>query len=1080
MGRVAWLLGTFCASLVFVLALASIGEAKGPDTPITARQAAAAGPGHPWQAALPGVNGLDLHKHTRVPLFAWPTQGGNVESFSLFHNSITLATNDALPPKWTHSGDIFVVTWREGRHAAVHFGSGRIQRFALRGGVYVSLDGYRDRLFWERGQFRLELTDGTLLAFRNVSQEKSVVTRVSDPNGNTTTYRYDRRGRLARIVDPVGRELVLGYSARNRGADDEAPLVQVTFQFDGERRVADLRYGSSGLRTVQLPSFLTPSDPAPQRTTFRFRYDARGNIVRATDTFGNATTFRYRRSGRVTRATTPLGNTIHYVVSGNLRTVTDAAGVATSFAYDALGRLVRLQNANGAEWFRRYTDPRYGFAPSEVEAPLAIIERFTYDPNGNPTSFTDSRGNTWNYAFDTARNLLTRAEAPLVTGNAERARIDFEYDAKRNLTALARSLGGGNHLRTSFAYDSFGNLLSRTNDAGNAWTNQYDTRGNLVESRDPVGRTYRYAYTSADTTLLFTRPDQVTTGEGDLVRIDYDERGRIRSKAFPDATSFTYRYDALGRLAGMTDPTGITSWSFDADGRLIGEAKDSVPPLADHALSFAYTPNNLLARIDVGADRRIDYTYDSVNRLARIADNPSLDFTYNAADQQTGIQRSNGANTVYGYNPGSDLVSRITHVVGAQPPFYDAILAQNEDRTLGRVDEVDGGANAVTRYGYDLIPRPVSEQRSGSNPYAFSWSYDPLTGDRLTETRDGIVRTCSFDSSGRPIACASNVQESYNWNGNNALASRTFGPNRLDYTYSPENHLRQITDGVNPAQFLTDGLGRRVKQDLLSGTTLTSSSQFVNFGFATIREFRTASATIVFDNFVGPNGTYYGISGAGGQSFTHVEQNFNFRFATDATGTPSPAQHLLTSFGDSPSGSPPAGDLVDADTLLAVDGQQERISGLIRYFARIAQDTSQAGLTPVAQPELHLSFNVPPAFSIGSQLFSGGIGPTGIIGTATDTRPNEDRDGDSVLDPGEALNGNGQIDEDRGISSIALDPGSTSGIPDGPTAEELFTRYFVDPADDEAVNLMFLLGGGEASRFQILALSRRTRTSQPA
>jgi len=51
---------------------------------------------------------------------------------------------------------------------------------------------------------------------------------------------------------------------------------------------------------------------------------------------------------------------------------------------------------------------------------------------------------------------------------------------------------------------------------------------------------------------------------------------------------------------------------------------------------------------------------------------------------------------------------------------------------------------------------------------------------------------------------------------------------------------------------------------------------------------------------------------------------------------------------------------------------------------------------------------------------------TSAVGTARDDRPSEDANGNQVLDPGEDLNNNGQIDVDTGVSSVSLLPGSTN------------------------------------------------------
>lgn len=55
-----------------------------------------------------------------------------------------------------------------------------------------------------------------------------------------------------------------------------------------------------------------------------------------------------------------------------------------------------------------------------------------------------------------------------------------------------------------------------------------------------------------------------------------------------------------------------------------------------------------------------------------------------------------------------------------------------------------------------------------------------------------------------------------------------------------------------------------------------------------------------------------------------------------------------------------------------------------------------------------------------------GTPPAFVLGTGTDDRPSEDTNGNGILDPGEDLNGNASIDEDTGVTSVALAPGTAN------------------------------------------------------
>jgi len=86
-------------------------------------------------------------------------------------------------------------------------------------------------------------------------------------------------------------------------------------------------------------------------------------------------------------------------------------------------------------------------------------------------------------------------------------------------------------------------------------------------------------------------------------------------------------------------------------------------------------------------------------------------------------------------------------------------------------------------------------------------------------------------------------------------------------------------------------------------------------------------------------------------------------------------------------------------------------------------------------------------------------------GTATDNRPSEDTNNNSVLDPGEDLNNNQQIDRDSGIFFIALEDGSSNVsltvnpfVPGSGTVG--FTVGKIDPALDFSGKVLVTDGAG--------------------
>jgi len=402
-------------------------------------------------------------------------------------------------------------------------------------------------------------------------------------------------------------------------------------------------------------------------------------------------------------------------------------------------------------------------------------------------------------------------------------------------------------------------------------------------------------------------------------------------------------------------------------------------------------------------------------------------------------------------------VNSITHSDGSGSPFLAFDLTRNQDGTLREVTEVDAGVSSATSYGYDLLRRPTAEQRTGANPYSLAWAFNPETGDRTTETRDGILTTFSFDASRRPTVAASPTgTQSFTWNDNNALAGRTFGPNSITYDYNPESNLLKIVAGPNAAEYMSDGLNRRVFAELSSGGTPPEQSQSLYFRNSALQRVRTVSGTTtITNNTIGPDGAVYVASG----SEQHGLQNQwgTYQAGTDENGNVLPRRLRLDIYRNPVSplfAVPVVGAQIAATFKQGDDDRQESSDGSAGRLASIDHFTAQnlasipssrsvyfrffggdpfAGVSlavPVGPPgafvrdvaqttdpsdrigigadpaddlsvERFLSFVVPPAIQIGSTLFTGAPIPTVPLNSSTIAISTEGPRGDFVTIEGD-------------------------------------------------------------------------------
>jgi YD repeat-containing protein len=789
---------------------------------VSAEQAQSAGPGHPWQGALSGVNPFSLSRETSIPLVAWTARGGLPVSFELHHSSLAVHSNPALAPKWTHSYDTHVETWDEQgvQMAAVVWGDQRSERFTMAGGVLTPVDGYRDTLATTANGYLLTLKSGDKLEFVSTPQEGHYhLWRITDPNNNRITLAYDGLNRLIRITDPSARQLRLTYSATT------GQLSKVRFVVGTFTRTWSLAYNAQSGQLASVAWPLVTTDAGDQILKTRFAYNAGGNIATLTDRAGKQ--WKYGYSGNALAWAQWPGSTVNQRVKyaapqTGVATVTDASGVKTTYEYDGMSRLVRVKDAQGNTLSRSYADTDYPWLPSLIAAPSGDTIQADYDARGNAIAVIDAAGNRTDLTWD-AKNRLTTVLEPLVTdawGIAEpmRHRTDYTYDGRNNLIRVREFAAANSFFDITYTVDVAGLVTSR-DVMGNATTYAYDLHGNPTQTTSPAGRSVQALYEAPETTLGYTQPNAVIDGLGLRGDRSYDQWGRLRAMSNPDGSSAAYAYDAMSRLVMMGDSTGTTSWAYNAAGLMIDESSPSGSVHTDYLPSGR--PSQLIANSAAGL-RTIQYAYDSrglPSSVSTTVDNDDLEivFQYDAAGRMTSRALSNGAHSAYAYAGGR--LGSITHydLVGAIIASFDYDYQANGFRMSAI--ESDGG---ITRYGYDLLNRPAREERSGASPYTLFWSYDNA-GNRIQESRDGAVTFFSYDPDGLvQTANTPTGPNDYQWDQNARLAHRTADGVSDQFSYDFNGRLTRI-DEFNGVQWMPsreyryDGLDRRVQRQAFGG-----------------------------------------------------------------------------------------------------------------------------------------------------------------------------------------------------------------------------------------------------------------------
>ncbi|PDV97132.1 DUF6531 domain-containing protein [Candidatus Chloroploca asiatica] len=480
----------------------------------------------------------------------------------------------------------------------------------------------------------------------------------TDPAGAVMTSTYDLVGNLLTTTDPLGRDTTRTYTSKDQLATIvDAASFTTSFGYDTVGNQTSVTDASGNVTTFayDMANRLVSSTNALTQTT-TYTYDGNGNQLTARDPLGNTTTSTYDALNRLTTLRDPLGNTTStsYDAVGNPLAVTDALGTSSTFSYDARDRLMTVTDA------------------------LSGTVTYTYDAVGNKTSVIDANGNTTTYTYDALNRLLAETD-PL--GNTR----SYTYDAAGRLIGKLDANGA----TTSYSYDAVSRLIGLVYPSSTV-TYTYDVVGNRLAMVDPTGTT-TYSYDNLNRPLSIAQPSgtvsysydalnrtavtmpgglttsysydaanrlvSVTDWAGQITNYAYDAAGRLRTTTFPNGVtttntynaasrltnlsttgpagslvSISYSYDAVGNRTAMTEPTGTTTYSYDALYRLTGVSYPTDAPAA------------------------VSYTYDPMgNRLTLTEDSVVTSYSYDAADRLTAISTGNTTTTLTWDNHGQML-----------------------------------------------------------------------------------------------------------------------------------------------------------------------------------------------------------------------------------------------------------------------------------------------------------------------------------------------------------------------------------------------------------------------------------------
>ncbi|MEA3061653.1 MAG: hypothetical protein QOJ94_1434, partial [Sphingomonadales bacterium] len=599
-----------------------------------------------------------------------------------------------------------------------------------------------------------------------ISQQRVVLTGMTDSINRTTGYQYDLAYRPTRVTSPEGNYVDVFY-------DDHANVTSKT----------TTPKPGSGLAAVTETATYPYCDTiiAPNVSCFR-PTSSRDELNRQTD-------YVYNDSGQLTEQTDPADASgvrrktyIEYTLSPSgisRKSAVRICGLGTTcgtnqemrteYQYSGDTLLPTLERrvdlATGANLDTVYTYDAAG-RPTVVDGPLpgtddAVYAR--YDVWGRKTWDIGPKGsnglrNAKRYTYRDSDDKVVSIEIGTVPDSQSQTltvltRTDTGYDAHRNPVREAMSAGGTTYSLTERSFDDRGQLVCqarRMNSAAFGGTtdactltaqgsqgpdrithNVYDAAGQLLQIQRAYGTSLQQNYATYEYTPNGKQKAAIDAN-GNRAEMTFDGFDRQRRWIFPSNTPGVanqadyeeYGYDSAGNRTSLRKRDGVTlSFQYDDLDRLrIKTVPTSATGAAGYSVYYGYDVTGPQAYARFGSDTGpgITNAFDRFGRQTSTTTN------------MDGVART--ISSIY------DVGSRRTHV-GATTGYA---MNFSYDAAGNMTSLYDGNNETIVQFGYDSAGRRQTLALGPGGNSPVSYGYDPV--NRLTSLSHNIAATPGYQA----------------------------------------------------------------------------------------------------------------------------------------------------------------------------------------------------------------------------------------------------------------------------------------------------------------------------------------------
>jgi len=628
-------------------------------------------------------------------------------------------------------------------------------------------------------------------------------------------------------------------------------LGQVTSITDAEGKTRQYRYDRAG-------SLISQTDPLNNST--RYTSDAAGNLTRVVDALGRNYSFVYDMVGNLTSLTDARGKTTlaAYDSMNRLTQSTNAVGGVYKRQHDAMGQVVNEVDEDGVQRraqfdsFQRLTQitdglgnlTKYSYTiadgsdagglgsltgPTQIQYPT-FTQNQHYDQRERPTANALLNPAAQGLQTLTGASVYDRIGRLTQTTDANGKQRTRGYDALRQATSFIDALGAKTQL-------------------------QYDARGNLLSLTDALSHTYKFTYDRNDRVTAEILP------LGQRTTYQYDANGNLTQRNDPNKNKAVYTYDQADRLKTIQryDAQGTqvrdTSYTWDESNNLTSWSDSDLTRPADQQTSSA------VAIFD-DANRKTRETTNYPNPAGGSIQ-MSTGYGYSQAGRKTTLLWPDGTEIGYGYSahgvlqsvtiPGEGTLSvssyhwmapaKITLPGGTtQEQTYDGLLKQQSltvkgptqqlilqlDNRYGNVQELSSkvrtdadstGSSTTTTTGYayddEVRLREARTQTKTGSPEVEVFALDAVA-NRTRHSRTGGAWT--YDANNRLLQSGTGLNSAtYEWDdAGNQIAKVEANGKAWKYVYDTQNRLSEVRDGGNNlvARYGFDPMNRRLWKEV--------------------------------------------------------------------------------------------------------------------------------------------------------------------------------------------------------------------------------------------------------------------------